>query len=105
MMDLGIAGRRALVCAASKGLGRGCAEALARAGCEVTIVARTEGRAEHDVFPVCYLTNTRRAVYGWAERTGFEVESFRYLGQYPGYFMFNGFLFLLATAYEKVISR
>jgi len=70
-----------------------------------TIVARTEGRAEHDVFPVCYLTNTRRAVNGWAERTGFEVESFRYLGQYPGYFMFNGFLFLLATAYEKVISR
>jgi len=41
-MDLGIAGRKALVCAASKGLGRGCAEALAHAGCEVTIVARTE---------------------------------------------------------------
>ena len=39
-MDLGIAGRRALVCAASKGLGRGCAQALADAGCEVTIVAR-----------------------------------------------------------------
>ena len=31
-MDLGIAGTRALVCAASKGLGRGCAEALAREG-------------------------------------------------------------------------
>ena len=31
-MDLGIAGRRALVCAASKGLGRGCAQALAREG-------------------------------------------------------------------------
>jgi 3-oxoacyl-[acyl-carrier protein] reductase len=41
-MDLGIAGRKALVCAASKGLGRGCAAALAQAGCEVTIVARTE---------------------------------------------------------------
>jgi 3-oxoacyl-[acyl-carrier protein] reductase len=40
-MDLGIDGRRALVCAASKGLGRGCAQALADAGCEVTIVART----------------------------------------------------------------
>jgi 3-oxoacyl-[acyl-carrier protein] reductase len=40
-MDLGIAGKRALVCAASKGLGRGCAQALADAGCEVTIVART----------------------------------------------------------------
>jgi 3-oxoacyl-[acyl-carrier protein] reductase len=41
-MDLGITGKRALVCAASKGLGRGCAEALADAGCEVTILARTE---------------------------------------------------------------
>jgi 3-oxoacyl-[acyl-carrier protein] reductase len=40
-MDLGIAGRRALVCAASKGLGRGCAEALAREGVDVTILART----------------------------------------------------------------
>jgi 3-oxoacyl-[acyl-carrier protein] reductase len=40
-MDLGIAGRKALVCAASKGLGRGCAEALADAGVDLTIVART----------------------------------------------------------------
>jgi 3-oxoacyl-[acyl-carrier protein] reductase len=41
-MDLGIAGRKALVCAASKGLGRGCAEALSREGVAVTICARTE---------------------------------------------------------------
>ena len=41
-MDLGIEGRRALVCAASKGIGRGCAEALAREGVDVTILARTE---------------------------------------------------------------
>ncbi|MCP3726903.1 SDR family oxidoreductase [Paraburkholderia sp. CNPSo 3272] len=40
-MDMGIAGRNALVCAASKGLGRGCAEALAAEGVNVTIVART----------------------------------------------------------------
>ena len=39
-MDLGIAGKTALVCAASKGLGRGCALALAREGAGVTIVAR-----------------------------------------------------------------
>ena len=39
-MDLGIAGRKALVCAGSKGLGKGCAMALAREGAEVTIVAR-----------------------------------------------------------------
>ena len=41
-MDLGIKGRRALVCAASKGLGYACAEALAREGVQVTITARTE---------------------------------------------------------------
>jgi 3-oxoacyl-[acyl-carrier protein] reductase len=39
-MDLGIAGKRALVCAASKGLGKGCAMALAREGAELTILAR-----------------------------------------------------------------
>jgi hypothetical protein len=69
------------------------------------IVSRTEGRAPEDVFPVCYKTNTRRAVHRWARDAGFSVQSFRYLGQYPSYFMFNGFLFLLATAYEKTISR
>src|SRR5215470_695520 len=41
MLDLRIRGRKALVCAASKGLGRACAMALARAGVEVTITART----------------------------------------------------------------
>src|SRR3546814_20722621 len=40
-MDLGIRGRKALVCAASKGLGRACAFSLAKAGVDVTIVART----------------------------------------------------------------
>ena len=39
-MDLGIRGRRALVCASSKGLGRGCAFALAHEGVAVTLVAR-----------------------------------------------------------------
>ena len=39
-MDMGIAGKTALVCAASKGLGRACAEALAGEGVKVTITAR-----------------------------------------------------------------
>jgi 3-oxoacyl-[acyl-carrier protein] reductase len=39
-MDLGIAGKHALVCASSRGLGRGCAEALAREGVHLTLVAR-----------------------------------------------------------------
>lgn len=39
-MDLGISGRKAIVCGASKGLGKGCAAALAREGFVVVIVAR-----------------------------------------------------------------
>ena len=39
-MDLGISGRTALVCASSKGLGRGCAEALAAAGVNLVLNAR-----------------------------------------------------------------
>ncbi|MCJ0765232.1 SDR family oxidoreductase [Variovorax terrae] len=39
-MDLGIAGKWALVCGASKGLGFGCAQALVREGVNVLIVAR-----------------------------------------------------------------
>ncbi|MEO1640541.1 MAG: SDR family oxidoreductase [Pseudomonadota bacterium] len=39
-MDLGIKGKRALVCASSKGLGRGCAEALAEAGVNLVLNAR-----------------------------------------------------------------
>jgi 3-oxoacyl-[acyl-carrier protein] reductase len=43
-MDLGIAGRKAIVCASSRGLGRACAIALAEAGCEVIINGRDEGK-------------------------------------------------------------
>lgn len=50
-MELGIRGRRAIVCASSKGLGRGAAEALAEAGVALTLNARTpdvlEATADH----------------------------------------------------------
>jgi 3-oxoacyl-[acyl-carrier protein] reductase len=39
-MDLGLSGRRAIVCAASRGLGRACAESLAREGVQLTLMAR-----------------------------------------------------------------
>ena len=46
-MDLGIAGRKAIVCASSKGLGRACAMSLAEAGCEVVVNGRTrDGRSD-----------------------------------------------------------
>jgi 3-oxoacyl-[acyl-carrier protein] reductase len=45
-MDLGIAGRRALVCASSRGLGRACARALAAEGVEVVVNGRDATRLE-----------------------------------------------------------
>ena len=45
-MDLGISGKRAVVCASSKGLGRGCAEALADAGVDLVLNARGGGALE-----------------------------------------------------------
>ncbi|WP_417670823.1 SDR family oxidoreductase [Roseibium sp.] len=41
-MDLGISGRKAIVCASSRGLGRGCALALAEAGCDIILNGRDE---------------------------------------------------------------
>lgn len=69
------------------------------------IVARTEGREEKDVFPVAYKCNTRSAVYRIARGAGLSVQDFRYLGQHPNYFMFNGVLYFLATCYQKFIAR
>jgi 3-oxoacyl-[acyl-carrier protein] reductase len=45
-MDLGIAGRRALVCASSSGLGRACARALAAEGVEIVVNGRDAARLE-----------------------------------------------------------
>jgi 3-oxoacyl-[acyl-carrier protein] reductase len=45
-MDLGIAGRKAIVCASSKGLGKACAMALAEAGCVVFVNGRDAERLE-----------------------------------------------------------
>ena len=41
-MDLGISGRKAIVCASSKGLGLGCARALAAEGVDLVMNARTQ---------------------------------------------------------------
>lgn len=45
-MDLGIRGRKAIVCAASKGLGRAVAFSLAREGVDLTLIARTRETLE-----------------------------------------------------------
>ncbi len=45
-MDLGLTGRKAIICAASKGLGKACAMALAEAGVEITITGRNQESLE-----------------------------------------------------------
>ena len=61
-MDLGIHGKRALVCASSKGLGLGCARALAEAGVDLVMNARgaealeTSAQAIRDAFGVSVTT-------------------------------------------------
>lgn len=69
------------------------------------VVKAVEGRAEEDTFPTAYKTNTRHDVDQLAAGAGLRVERFEYLSQYPNYLMFNGALFLLGTAFEKLISR
>ena len=59
-MDLGITGKRALVCAASKGLGKGCALALAREGVELVIVARGHEALEATAAEIRAATSVRR---------------------------------------------
>jgi 3-oxoacyl-[acyl-carrier protein] reductase len=58
-MDLGIAGKAALVCAASKGLGRGCALALAQNGVDVTITARTEAALEETAADIARISGRK----------------------------------------------
>ncbi|MEL7209872.1 MAG: SDR family NAD(P)-dependent oxidoreductase, partial [Actinomycetota bacterium] len=45
-MDLGITGRRAIVCASSRGLGLACADSLGREGVDLWINAREPARLE-----------------------------------------------------------
>jgi len=69
------------------------------------IVKAVEGRAEEDTFPTAYRTNTRSQIHRLADDAHLTVTSIEYLNQYPNYFMFNGLLFLVGVAYERLTSR
>jgi 3-oxoacyl-[acyl-carrier protein] reductase len=55
-MDLGISGRKAIVCASSRGLGKACARALAEAGCEVVINGRDQKKLDATAAELASLT-------------------------------------------------
>jgi 3-oxoacyl-[acyl-carrier protein] reductase len=58
-MDLGLSGRKAIVCASSRGLGKACARALAEAGCEVVINGRDAKKLEATAGELKSLTNAK----------------------------------------------
>jgi 3-oxoacyl-[acyl-carrier protein] reductase len=58
-MDLGIAGRKAIVCASSRGLGRACAYRLAEAGCEVVVNGRDEAKTESTAAEIAKQTGAK----------------------------------------------
>ena len=58
-MDLGISGRTAIICAASKGLGKACALQLAREGVNVVITARTKADLEATAAEIAKVSNVK----------------------------------------------
>src|ERR1700687_2261854 len=58
-MNLGIAGRKAIVCASSRGLGKACARALAESGCEVVINGRDAKKLEAAAAELASLTGAK----------------------------------------------
>lgn len=58
-MDLGISGRKAIVCASSRGLGRGCATALAQAGCDLVINGVDEARLDRVASEIAQATGAK----------------------------------------------
>lgn len=69
------------------------------------IVSKVEGRKVDDVFPTYYKINTKKSVYDIAKLSGFKIDKFEYVGQYPHNLMFNKYLFLVGTCYEKLLER
>ena len=70
-----------------------------------TIVKRIENRPEHDTFDTYYRSNSARTVRRLAEKSGLQVESIDYAGQYPSYLCFNSLAFILGSCFEKTVER
>jgi len=82
-MDMGIAGRKALVCGASAGLGLACAQALAAEGVELVIVARTEAPLREAA--AALTANARAPVHWVAADVATEVGRARIFAAHPSF--------------------
>ena len=87
-MDLGLQGKKAIVCAASKGLGKACAIALAREGVELVITARTASALEQTAAEIRQLTGAkvtaggrRHNQRGWTRSSAGSVSRAGHLGE------------------------
>jgi ubiquinone/menaquinone biosynthesis C-methylase UbiE len=67
------------------------------------IVRITEGRDEIDTFPTYYRANSKRAITKLCQQTGFELEHFERLTQYPSYLCFSRVFFWIGSQYERLI--
>lgn len=67
------------------------------------LVHQTEGRAEKDVFPTTYRSNSYPQIQRWANESNLSIERFEYLGQHPQYFQFSTVCYGVASIYEKFI--
>lgn len=74
-MNLGLQGKRAIVMAASRGLGFACARALALEGCDLVICSRDEGRIRAAADSIARETNTQ--VHGVTSDVSAESEARR----------------------------
>ena len=63
-MNLGIKGRKAIICASSEGLGKGCAMALAQAGCDIVVNARTDETVQATADEIRNSAEVREAYLG-----------------------------------------
>ncbi len=70
-----------------------------------SIVKAVEGREEEDTFPTAYTCNTKTKITKLSNDVGFNISEFKYMGQYPCYFLFNRYLFWAASIYELFLRR
>jgi 3-oxoacyl-[acyl-carrier protein] reductase len=81
MMDLGIAGRTAVVCASSRGLGKACAVELAKAGCTLVVNGRDKAALEETAREIT--TGTGAKVIAVVADVGTEEGQAKILGAVP----------------------